>query len=157
MIPVRLAAAIALTMIPAGAEARESLGVFGRWGAFRDARPARCYAIAEPVRSVAKSARWRPFASVATWPGRARNQLHIRLRQPRPAGARVLLQIGRQRFLLAAGGADAWAPDARTDAAIVAAMRSAERMYVGGDAYPLRGAATAIDAALLGCVGRRPS
>jgi hypothetical protein len=136
------------------AAARDNLGVFGRWAAFRDARPPRCYAIAEPVRAVPKSARWRPFASIATWPGRARNQVHIRLRQPRPAGARVTLQIGRQRFPLVVGGADAWVPDPRADAAIVAAMRSAERMHVGGDVYPLRGAATAIDAALLGCARR---
>lgn len=141
-------------MLSHPAAARENLGVFGRWAAFRDDRPARCYAIAEPVRGVSTTARWRPFASVATWPGRARNQIHIRLRQPRPAGARITLQIGRQRFPLVAGGADAWAPDPRTDAAIVAAMRSAELMYVGGDAYPLRGAATAIDSASLGCARR---
>jgi hypothetical protein len=145
---------VILATLATPAHARDNLGVFGRWAAFRDMRPPRCYAIAEPVRAVPKSARWRPFASVATWPGRARNQVHIRLRQPRPAGARVLLQVGRQRFPLVVGGADAWAPDARTDAAIVAAMRSAERLYVGGDAYTLRGAATAIDAALLGCVRR---
>jgi hypothetical protein len=136
------------------ADARDSLGVFGRWAAFRDARPPRCYAISAPARPVPKTARWRPFASVATWPGRARNQVHIRLRQPRPAGTKVALQIGRQRFVLVAGGADAWARDARTDVAIVTAMRSAERMIVGGESYPLRGAATAIDAALLGCIRR---
>ncbi len=141
-------------MLATPAAARDNLGVFGRWAAFRDARPARCYAIAEPVRPVSSSARWRPFASIATWPGRARNQVHIRLRQARPAGARVLLQVGRQRFPLLVGGADAWAPNPQMDAAIVAAMRSADRLYVGGDAYPLKGAATAIDAALIGCVRR---
>jgi hypothetical protein len=104
---------------------------------------------------VAKSARWRPFASVASRPGQARNQLHFRLRDARPAGARSTLQIGRQRFALVVGGADAWAQDARTDAAIVAAMRSADRMTIGRDSYMLRGAATAIDAAALGCVPRR--
>ena len=62
--------------------------------------------------------------------------------------------MGGKRFPLVAGGADAWAPDPRTDAAIVAAMRSADRMRVGGDSYALRGAATAIDAATLACVRR---
>lgn len=141
------------------ASARETLGVFERWGAFRDARPPRCFAIAEPIRAVPKSAQWRPFASIAVWPAlNQRNQLHIRLRQSRPGSGRALLSIGGKRFALIAGGADAWAPDARTDAAIVAAMRSADRMTVssGGssDSYVLRGAATAIDAATLGCTRR---
>jgi hypothetical protein len=147
--------AVGALTLAAPAQARENLGVFGRWAAFRDARPLRCYAIAEPIRTVSKSARWRPFASVASWPGQARNQLHFRLRDARPAGARATLQIGRQRFPLVVGGADAWAPDARTDAAIVAAIRSADRMTIGRDSYMLRGAATAIDAAALGCVSAR--
>lgn len=142
----------ALALFATPALARENLGLWNSWAAFRDERPARCYAIAEPARPPSKSARWRPFASVATWPGGARNQLHIRLR--RPASGRVTLAIGRQRFPLVAGGADAWAPDRRADAAIIAAMRSADRMMVGGDSYPLRGAATAIDAATLACVRR---
>ena len=138
------------------AAARDNLGVFESWGAFRDARPPRCYAIAEPVHAVPKNAKWRPFASIAAWPAQGvRNQLHIRLRHPVPAKGRASLIIGRQRFQLVAGGADAWAQDARMDAAIVAAMRSAERMTVsaGGssDTYRLRGAATAIDAATFGC------
>lgn len=136
-------------------QARDNLGVFGRWAAFRDARPLRCYAIAEPILAVPKSARWRPFASVASWPGQVRNQLHFRLREARPAGSRATLQVGRQRFSLVVGGADAWAPDARTDAAIVAAMRSADRMTIGRDKYILHGAATAIDAAALGCLPRK--
>jgi hypothetical protein len=133
--------------------------MFETWGAFRDARPPRCFAIAEPVRTAPKDAQWRPFASVAVWPAlHQRNQLHIRLRRPAPKANRVTLTIGRTRFPLIAGGADAWSPDARTDAAIVAAMRSADRMTVAvagsSDTYLLRGAATAIDAATLGCTRR---
>lgn len=149
----RLAALLLVTATPAAA--RDNLGVFNSWAAFRDARPPRCYAIAEPVRATPPNARWRPFASVAVWPALGRrNQLHIRLRQPRPAGSRISLNIGGKRFELIAGGADAWTRDPRTDAAIVAAMRSADRMTVAGDIYPLRGAATAIDAATLGCTRR---
>jgi hypothetical protein len=141
------------------AAARDNLGMFESWGAFRDASPPRCFAIAEPVRPTPKDAQWRPFASVAVWPAlHQRNQLHIRLRHARPQGSRVTLTIGRSRFPLIAGGADAWSPDARTDAAIVAAMRSADRMTVSAagtsDTYRLRGAATAIDAATLGCARR---
>lgn len=145
-------AVMAAFIVTVPLHARENLGVFGRWGTFKDDQPMRCYAVSEPLRAVSKSARWRPFFSVATWPGRARNQVHVRLREARPPGARIQLTVGRQRFLLLAGGADAWAGDARADSAIVAAMRSADRMTVGRDTYLLRGAATAIDAASLGCV-----
>ncbi len=154
------AAALAL---PATAAARDSLGIFEGWGAFRDDRPLRCFAIAEPVRP-GKGA-WRPFAAVAHWPGRgARNQVNIRLSRALAPGAQVTLGIGERNFAMVAGGADAWAPDARTDAAIVAAMRSGSLMSIsaqaasGGrftDSYRLRGAATAIDAAALGCARRR--
>ena len=141
--------------------ARDVLGTYAGWGAFRDASPRRCYAIAKPVD---RSARAQPFASIATWPGeRIRNQLHIRLSRPRAANARVTLAIGERRFELKAGPADAWAPDARTDAAIVAAIRSGRSMSVEtvaengapfADTYALPGAASAIDAAVLGCLGR---
>ena len=143
------------------AQARVPLGTFEGWGAFRDPSPLRCFAIARPVE---KHANAQPFASVATWPRDAvRNQLHIRLSRARAPDARVTLSIGEPRFELQAGDADAWAPDARTDAAIVAAMRagrsmSVETMGANGapfaDSYALRGAATAIDAAALGCAGR---
>ncbi|MEG3181075.1 hypothetical protein [Sphingomonas sp. LT1P40] len=141
-------------------QGRESLGVFDGWGAFRDAAPARCYAISQP----AQGARREAFASVANWPrGGARNQLHVRLSRARDPRAKVTLSIGERRFELTAGASDAWAPDARTDAAIVAAIRSSRSMSVeslargGGafaDVYALKGAATAIDAAAMGCARR---
>ncbi|WP_010161753.1 hypothetical protein [Sphingomonas sp. PAMC 26617] len=164
----RLLAVLALAALPAGAGARETLGVFDRWGAFSDSAPGRCFAIAEPVRAGGAS-RWRPFASIASWPGReagagrVRNQLHIRLSRERDRQARVTLSVGDRRFDLTATAADAWAPDARTDAAIVSAIRSSRSMSVetlgqaGGpfaDVYALKGAATAIDAAAIACLGR---
>jgi len=69
-----------------------------------------------------------------------------------------------RRFALTGGGGDAWAKDKAMDAAIIAAMRSARQMTVSGDGadgktirdvYLLKGAATALDAAALGCAGRR--
>ena len=163
---MRQAAGLACILLAAAtpATARDALGVYERWGAFRDPSPQRCYAIAEPVRA-GGATRWRPFASIATWPGQGvRNQLHLRLSRERHPRARVTLSIGERRFELIAGRSDAWAADARTDAAIVAAIRSGRSMSVetlsaGGtpfaDVYALRGAATAIDAAALGCVRRR--
>lgn len=156
--------ALALAIAQPAAAQRTSLGVFEGWGAFRDARPDRCFAIAVPQRK-ANDERWRAFASVAHWPAqKVRGQLHIRLSRARGAEAPVILAIGDRRFPLVAGDADAWAADRRADAAIVAAMRSAATMTVTSrdargrtftDSYRLRGAATAIDAAALGCARRR--
>jgi hypothetical protein len=141
-------------------QARTALGTFDSWGAFRDASPLRCFAIAQPAE---RNARGNAFASIATWPkDGVRNQLHIRLSRAKAANARITLSIGERRFELQAGDADAWAPDARTDAAVVAAIRGGRSMSVEtisangspfADTYALKGAATAIDAAALGCAG----
>ena len=154
----RAVLALALLASPAMA-ARTSLGTFDGWGAFKDDNPARCYAIAQPVRG--NGGKWRPFASVATWPQtRVRGQVHIRLGREKLASAPVTLIIGDRRFNMIAGGADVWAPDPRIDAAIVAAMRSNSSMRIAtraatgtgfAETYALKGAATAMDAAALGC------
>ena len=140
--------------------ARESLGIFESWGAFRDPSPARCYAIALPVRKGGREG----FTTISHWPEqRIRGQVQFRLSRGHGQRAPVTLSIGDRRFALVAGAADAWAADARGDAAIVAAMRSGTSMSVEtrdasgrayADAYALRGAATAIDAAALGCARR---
>jgi hypothetical protein len=149
----------ALLLLAGPTHARTALGGVDGWAAFRDERPRRCFAIAEPERR--SGGKWRPFASVATWPAaRARGQLHIRLGREKLSAAPVTLTIGARRFPLVASRADAWAADARADAAIVAAMRSTSRMSVTTRAangarfvetYALKGAATAMDAATLGC------
>jgi hypothetical protein len=145
--------------------AKDSLGVFGQWGAFRDPQVPRCYAIAaaEPeVRESARRARERaPFASVGTWPKRAvRGQLHFRVSRNLADSPRLTLAIGGQRFELTGGGGDVWAKDRTMDAAIVSAMRSAGSMSLSAtdragrrftDRYALEGAATAMDAATVGC------
>ena len=144
---------------PAAAQ-RSSLGIFFQWGAFRDQRPPRCFAIAQPARSPKPEA-WQPFASIGYWPTRgARGQAHFRLsRQKRPQSA-VLLRIDDRTFQLVGAGADAWAPNPQADAEIVAAMRSGVQMSVETrsvrglrvrDHYQLRGAAPAIDAAAIAC------
>ncbi len=148
-----------LLFMTSAAQARDSLGVFDGWGAFRDSRPARCFAIAEPVS--ASGGKWRPFASIAHWPAQGiRGQLHIRLSREMRAGARISLTVDNRRAGMIGSGADVWSPDARVDAAIVSAIRSGRSMSIetvaatgGGfaDAYSLKGAATAIDAAALGC------
>ncbi len=153
----------AIALVLAGpAAARDALGVYDGWGAFRDAQPPRCFAIAEPSRRGSRP--WKPFASVAHWPTRrVRGQIHIRLSREKQPEAAVTLSIDGRRFPMTGGRVDAWAPGPRVDAAIVTAMRSGRRMSVssvsaGGrftDSYGLKGAATAIDAAALGCARGR--
>lgn len=148
----------------APAAARDSLGMFSTWGAFRDPAVPRCYAIAMAEPST-KQRDYQPYASIGTWPRReVRGQVHLRLSRKLQPGARIVLTVGRERFVLNGGGGDAWAADRRMDAAIVAAMRSANAMTVsardakgGGfsNTWPLAGAATAMDAAAIGCVPPR--
>jgi hypothetical protein len=140
--------------------AKDSLGVFDDWGAFRDPAVPRCYAIAEAVKGTAP-APVQAYADVGTWPRQgARGQVHFRLSHELSTGARPSLSLGGTRYGLAGGGVDAWTQDKRMDAAIVAAMRSTDSMSVYGidkagrrftDRYTLKGAATAMDAATVGC------
>lgn len=153
-------AALAALTLAAPLSAKDSLGVFSSWGAFRDVGIPRCYAIAKAQPSSA-TGEYEPFASIGTWPKRdVRNQFHIRLsRKVSPAG-QIVLRIGSESFTLVGGGGDAWAQDRRMDAAVIAAMRSAGAMTVTArdrngrnftDRYSLAGAATAMDAATVGC------
>lgn len=143
---------------PAAAQ-RMPLGIFYNWGAFRERGG--CFAISEPAGPRREDRR--PFASIGYGPGRA-GQLHFRLSREKRPGSAVLLRIGEDSFQLLAGAHDAWAPDPRADAAIVAAMRAGLEMVVETrsvrgalvrDRYGLRGAATAIDAAAIACAPRK--
>jgi len=151
---------LAALWMPQIAQARDVLGVFSRWGAFRDAPAARCFAIAEPAGQVDPKMAWRPFAAVGWWPRQnVRGQINLRLSHQLAPGAAATLSIGEKRFQLGGSAMDVWAKDRRDDAAIIAAMRAGGTMSVHGraatgsfsDRYELRGAATAMDAAALGC------
>ncbi|MEL7190227.1 MAG: invasion associated locus B family protein [Pseudomonadota bacterium] len=151
---------VTIATLTAPLAAKSSLGVYSNWATFRDDDGKRCYAIAKP-RSSKKTG---SYASLGTWPELdIRNQLHIRLSQAARAGVNARLRIGGETFELATKGRDAWAKDARMDAAITAALRSASQMRVsvqsanGGrinDRYSLSGVATAMDASIVGCAGR---
>ncbi len=141
-----------------------ALGIFDGWGAFRDPATPRCYAIASPSATIG-TPDVKAYASVGYWPkSRIRGQFYVRLSKARAPDRDLRLTIGSRRFILTGNGAHGWASDARMDAAIVAAMRSAPSMSVESgtatgraiaDTYRLRGAATAIDAAALGCAKLR--
>jgi hypothetical protein len=148
----------ALLCLAAPLAARDSLGVYDGWAAFRDASPARCYAIAKAQGSPPAPA----YATISNWPEKnVRGAVHFVL--SREVTGSVRLAVGGKRFALVAKGRNAWAKDTRDDAAIIAALRSAAQMSVsaegakGGtftDRYALTGAATAIDAATVGCAKR---
>lgn len=156
---VLLAAGLAALASAAAAQPR-SLGTFGLWGAFQ--KPGRCWAIARPTETTHRGGNG--FASIGYWPRQgARGQLHFRLGAAKREASAVLLRIDGRSFQLIGRGADAWAPDPRGDAELLAAMRSGVTMTVetrsarGGivrDRYALRGAPSAIDAAALACTGR---
>lgn len=157
---IRLAP-LALLIIAAPLAARDSLGVFDGWAAFRDASPKRCYAIARP-RNTAGAVQ--ASASIATWPEhKVRGQVHIVLSREIAQDSAVRLRIAGRDFALVAQGRNAWAANARMDAAIIAALRSASSMAITArtpqgraftDSYGLAGAATAMDAASVGCAAR---
>ncbi len=151
---------LALGGMASAAAARETIGIYKSWGAFRDGA-ARCFAIAEPVDP--PSGGERPFVAIGYWPDGARGQLHVRLSRPARRGARVTLSIGDYAAVLTGGGADAWAAGRRADAEVVANMRAGSSMSITSvsgagafaDVYRLRGAASAIDAAALACLPSR--
>jgi len=151
---------IGLILASSPAAAKDSLGTYNSWGAFRDPGIPRCYAIAESEEITGKAER-KSYASIGFWPRREiRRQFHARLSRDRSSNSRVIVSIAGRRFRLTANTTDAWSQDKRMDAALVAAIRSAKSMTIEStgrdgrpivDAYLLRGAATAIDAASLGC------
>lgn len=155
----------AFAVLATPALARDSLGMFENWGAFRDSGVPRCYAIAMAVKRTGTNVDYQAYADVGHWPKRAlRNQVHFRLSKRLAANSPIRLRLDTQDFVLAGGGGDAWAADRRMDAAIVAAMRSGKAMRVRAraadgrafsDFYILPGAASAIDAAALGCAAAR--
>lgn len=154
----RLAASLAFAMLCSPAMARDSLGVFGGWGAFRDASPRHCYAISQPDDFESKSG---AFATLGWWPDKSvKGQFHAKLSRTAKVGSNVSLVAGGRRWTMKAQGRNAWAPSARHDAFIFAALRSASAMTISGtaangdrfaDRYAMKGAASAFDAAALGC------
>lgn len=159
-----LALPMVALLLAAPVAARDSLGVYDGWAAFRDDRPARCYAIAKAQGKPPTPGSAPAYATIANWPDKnVRGTLHLVLSRDVADGAAARLSVGNQRFDLVANGRNAWAKNTRDDAAIIAALRVAARMNVSARSatsgaftgrYSLAGAATAIDAATVGCAKR---
>ena len=149
---MRLAGALLLCLVAAPLLAKERLGAYQGWAAFKDAEVPQCYAIASPDESSGSGG----YVSVGFWPKRGlSHQLSVRLSRTRSSNAGITISVGGRRFQLTADGNTGRAKDRAMDLAIIAAMRSSQSMSVQSsgvtDAYALRGAASAIDAAALGC------
>jgi hypothetical protein len=142
------------------ASARDRLGIYQSWAAFKDPETPRCYAIASPDQRVSGSTRAGYF-SIGFWPRKnAVYQIYVNLSRDRSSNSAITISAGGRRFRLNATPIGGWAADRRTDLAIIAAIRSSASLSVESigrdgraivDAYNLRGAPSAIDAAALGC------
>jgi hypothetical protein len=157
---IRMLAFLLLGAVAVPAMAKDRLGVYQGWAAFKDAGTPRCYAIAAPEETFGPRQN-KPYLSVGFWPrSGVTHQLYVRLSRPRSANSGITLTAGGRRFRLRADGDGGWAQDRQMDLAIIAAIRSARALSIESigrdgraivDAYALRGAPSAIDAAALGC------
>jgi len=147
-------------MLAAPAAAKDRLGVYQSWAAFRDAETPRCYAIAAPEETV-RNRELKPYLSIGFWPDSGvTHQIYVRLSRERSSNSGITLSAGGRRFRLQADRTGGWAKDRRMDLAIITAIRSARSLSIESigrdgksivDVYALRGAPSAIDAAALGC------
>jgi hypothetical protein len=134
--------------------ARTVLGQYDRWGAFRE-EPGRCFAVAEPIG--VKRRDDPPFVAIIRKHRGGPPRLHVAPGRNLRPDTPLRLEIGERFFPLAGFGGK----DVREDARIIAAIRRADRLRVAGvdvrgrrfhDDYPLAGAPSAIDAAIIGCL-----
>jgi hypothetical protein len=142
--------------------ARDRLGSYQGWAAFKDPETPRCYAISRPEQRISGSTRPGYF-SVGFWPRRSvAHQVYVSLSRDRSSNSAITISVGGRRFRLKATPTGGWAADRRMDIAIVSAIRSSASLSVESigrdgraivDAYRLRGAPSAIDSAALGCAG----
>jgi hypothetical protein len=157
----RRGALVLMISIAAGAPASaQVMFARGHWAALTFSE--RCEARARPLR--ANTEKGAAYAGFAFEP-RARRwgQFYAKLRRPVRAGSSVIVTIGNQPFLLAAGGELAVSRDGRQQAAMIDAVRYATMLRVDSrdtsgrrsvERYWLEGAATAIDAAAAACAGK---
>jgi hypothetical protein len=158
---LKKAAILILALLATPAIAKDRLGAWQSWAAFRDAETPRCYAIGGPDESSSTGG----YLSVGFWPKRGlSHQVYVRLSRARSENSGITLSAGGRRFRLVARGNSGWAKDRQMDMAILAAIRSSQSVSIESvgrdgrniiDAYMTRGAASAIDAAALGCAPTR--
>ena len=155
----RLPFILCLLLVTGPADAaRTSVGIFSRWGAFVETDPKKCFAVVRPP-AFSGPAQASPFVSVS-FGGHGGERVYARLRAAPAQGSVVLLRIDKRSLPMRASGEGAYFEDPQLEAAAVRMMRTGEAMAVEirsasgrylRDSYPLRGAASAIDAAAIAC------
>jgi hypothetical protein len=134
---------LALVSVAAAQEGPKPVGTFERWTAYSYAERGQpvCYAAASPAKSDGKLAkRGDVFMLVTHRPGqKTLDVVSFVAGYPFKKGDQAELTIGKDTFKLFTEQARAWAPDDKTDHAIVQAMAKGNEMAVRGN--PERGAA----------------
>ncbi|QIL01640.1 hypothetical protein G7078_01760 [Sphingomonas sinipercae] len=147
-------------LVVAAPAASQVIFARGHWAAMTFS--GRCEARARPLR--ANTAAGNAYAGFAFEPGGRRwGQFYAKLRRPVRPGSSVIVTIGNQPFLIAAGGALGLSRDRQQQRAMIEAARYATMMRIEArdasgrrsvERYWLDGAATAIDAAAAACAGK---
>lgn len=113
-----------LVQTPAVA-ARETIGIFGDWGAFKQRDS--CYATSAPVQSSGRR-KGIVYLTVSLWPGQA-SAPQVMVAAGSDVSA-VNLRVAGQGFHPVPRGEQAWMPDSRGDQLLIAAMAAANTLSV---------------------------
>lgn len=156
---IPLAVAIhAIIAVPALAKGGSVIAAGGHWAAVLRAGQcdAESLALDRPAAGKARGLAGFTFAADR----RRWGQFHARLSRAPRAGASVIATVGRRPFLLKARGDWAWSSGPAQEAALIAAIRTADSLRIQSrdmagrrftDRYALDYAPTAIDAAAARC------
>lgn len=139
-----------------------SLGAFGDWEAYRDARAGFCYAGSKPVKQEGRyTQRGDAFVLVTHRPKeKSFDVVSFDAGYAFVDGAEVSVTVGAQTLSLFGQGEQAWARDGGGDANLVKAMRGGAMMVIKGassrgtqttDTYSLKGVSAALDAINKAC------
>ncbi len=131
------AASLALAWaLPALAQEANEIGTFGDWKAFSYEGPdgKLCFISSQPKRAEGKySQRGEIYVHVTHWADSGSvNEVSFTAGYTHAPGSEVDVSIHRRKFSLFTEEDTAWAQDTKTDAAMVQAMRSGNRMIVRG-------------------------
>jgi hypothetical protein len=140
------------------AMAKETIAVFGEWGAFRDKRGSTvCYVVSAPVTSSGKG-RAVPQLVVSIWP---RQNIGVQVMAGTGTVAQsASISIGGRSFKLSTRGEGGWLPDRDADNQALAALAASGTATVSGrsargnrfnDSYALTGFSDAWAAAQKAC------
>jgi hypothetical protein len=143
-------------LVTAPALARDSLGLFGDWGAFK--QRGSCYATTAST-SDAQGRKAPAFLTITRWAGNRNPQVMLGLGTNAKSAK---LSAGGQGFTPQVRGDAAWMPDSRGDALLIAALSGSSTATVSmisprnnrlTDRYSLKGFNEAWRAVQTGCKG----